>query len=286
MDLGLDCCYNSSSTIGDEHFCTTVNPCREDEGDCDANNECQGDLTCDNGCPTYLGFNANVSCCIYPNANFCEYPDHIGDGYCDDGNNKAECEWDNGDCCGSTVNCCSTVNTDYCSACECLNPNADENLCTSSHASYIGDNACDDENNNVECQWDGGDCCNVNENLINYCTLCECLDPNHITDNNSTSTSNPTTTTPSPSSTSNSTTTSGPATCVYPELKSNGYCNDESNTDVCAYDGDGMGNSDCCGDNVNTDHCSACECLDPIWILFNSFFKKGRNDYENLISLK
>ena len=70
LDLGLDCCYNSSLTIGDEHFCTTVNPCREDEGDCDANNECQGDLTCDNGCPTYLGFNANVSCCIYPNANF------------------------------------------------------------------------------------------------------------------------------------------------------------------------------------------------------------------------
>ena len=85
---------------------------------------------------------------------------------------------------------------------------------------------------------------------------------------------------------SNSTTTSGPATCVYPELKNNGYCNDESNTDVCDYDGDGMGNSDCCGDNVNTDHCSACECLDPIWFFFNSFFKKGRIDYENLISLK
>ena len=226
MDLGLDCCYNSSSTIGDEHFCTTVNPCREDEGDCDANIECQGDLTCDNGCPTYLGFNANVSCCIYPL------------------------------------------------------------VCTSSHASYIGDNACDDENNNVECQWDGGDCCNANENLNNYCALCECLDPNHITDNDSTSTSNPTTTSSPIQSTSNSTTTSGPATCVYPELKSNGYCNDESNTNVCAYDGDGMGNSDCCGNNVNTDHCSACECLDPIWILFNSFFKKGRNDYENLISLK
>ena len=32
---------------------------------------------------------------------------------------------------------------------------------------WVGDNYCDDENNNEDCEWDGGDCCgNVNET---YC---------------------------------------------------------------------------------------------------------------------
>ena len=39
-----------------------------------------------------------------------------GDNYCDDENNNCGCEWDGGDCCGSNVN------TQYCSACECLDP--------------------------------------------------------------------------------------------------------------------------------------------------------------------
>ena len=37
----------------------------------------------------------------------------IGDGYCDDGLNKAECEFDGGDCCGPSVN------TDFCTLCIC-----------------------------------------------------------------------------------------------------------------------------------------------------------------------
>ena len=63
LDSDMDCCYNSA--IGDEHFCTTINPCGVDEGDCDANDECQGDLICDtiNSCPASLGFNSNVACC-------------------------------------------------------------------------------------------------------------------------------------------------------------------------------------------------------------------------------
>ena len=38
----------------------------------------------------------------------------IGDNYCDDQNNVAECQYDGGDCCGDNVD------TTYCSACECL----------------------------------------------------------------------------------------------------------------------------------------------------------------------
>ena len=38
------------------------------------------------------------------------------------------------------------------------------------------------------------------------------------------------------------------------ELVGNGYCNDETNTIDCNYDG-----GDCCA-NVITDHCSECTC--------------------------
>ena len=34
-----------------------------------------------------------------------------------------------------------------------------------------------DDNNNEECGWDGGDCCGDNVNT-QYCSACECLDPN------------------------------------------------------------------------------------------------------------
>ena len=42
------------------------------------------------------------------------YADYIGDGYCDDGNNNADCEYDGGDCCGLDIN------TDYCFECNCF----------------------------------------------------------------------------------------------------------------------------------------------------------------------
>ena len=59
----FDCCY--APTVGDEHFCTTANPCAIDEGDCDFNNECQATLICDTAisCPAYLEFASDVNCC-------------------------------------------------------------------------------------------------------------------------------------------------------------------------------------------------------------------------------
>ena len=41
----------------------------------------------------------------------------IFDGYCDDINNKMECTYDGGDCCGPNVN------TQYCTECSCLDTN-------------------------------------------------------------------------------------------------------------------------------------------------------------------
>ena len=43
-----------------------------------------------------------------------EVEDWVGDGWCDDGNNNAECTFDGGDCCGDDVK------TTFCTDCLCL----------------------------------------------------------------------------------------------------------------------------------------------------------------------
>ena len=43
---------------------------------------------------------------------------------------------------------------------------------------WYADSFCDDENNNADCNWDGGDCCNNSMNgWDDYCIVCQCLDP-------------------------------------------------------------------------------------------------------------
>ena len=41
---------------------------------------------------------------------------------------------------------------------------------------FVGDNYCDDENNNAGCNYDGGDCCGDDVNTT-WCDDCQCLDP-------------------------------------------------------------------------------------------------------------
>ena len=57
----------------------------------------------------------------------------IGDGYCDTSNNSEECQWDGGDCCGSTCinntyDCGSDADWAACNS-ECLDPNANDDCC-------------------------------------------------------------------------------------------------------------------------------------------------------------
>ena len=51
-----------------------------------------------------------------PCSETCGDPSRKANHYCDDVNNNCGCDWDGGDCCGSNVN------TQYCSACQCLDP--------------------------------------------------------------------------------------------------------------------------------------------------------------------
>ena len=101
----------------------------------------------------------------------------IADGYCDDINNHMDCNYDGGDCCGCNIN------TKWCTECQCLDPNGSGGGTTCPQTTtcnlnvFIGDNYCDDNNNNVDCSYDGGDCCGCNINT-DWCQECQCLDPN------------------------------------------------------------------------------------------------------------
>ena len=49
---------------GEFGFCY-CNSCYENEGDCDAHDECQDGLLCgSNNCPASLGYGSEVDCCI------------------------------------------------------------------------------------------------------------------------------------------------------------------------------------------------------------------------------
>ena len=75
---------------------------------------------------------------------------------------------------------------------------------TGCNTGWIADNYCDDINNNMECSYDGGDCCGCNV-VTSWCTECLCLDPNGS--GNGTTCSQTTTDTMTQSTTPVSTTT-------------------------------------------------------------------------------
>ena len=94
------------------------------------------------------------------------------------------------------------------------------------NVALVGNGFCNNETNNEYCNYDGGDCCTINANII-PCSECVC----HLVE-----------------------------TCAagYHPLVGNGFCNDDTNIVECDYDG-----GDCCG-CVITEHCEDCACLDII----------------------
>ena len=88
----------------------------------------------------------------------------IGDGFCNDETNNPECNFDGGDCCGQCIL------KHQCSECTCLQSDVDEHNVTNS---LVGDGYCNDETNNPDCNFDGGDCCGpcINNQI---CSECQC----------------------------------------------------------------------------------------------------------------
>jgi len=176
----------------------------------------------------------------------------IGDNYCDDINNTEECQYDGGDCCQENP---AEGWDNYCEACECLDaPEPTTQAPTEAPVNcavpqWAGDNFCDDENNNPECGFDGGDCCdNTGEGWDNYCSLCECLEMPETTEPPMETTEEPMETTEEPM-----------GECAAPQWFGDNYCDDENNTPECGFDG-----GDCCDNEMEgyTNYCNACECLE------------------------
>ena len=135
----------------------------------------------------------------------------VGNGFCNDETNNADCNYDGGDCCGQCLL------SEHCEDCACLgNIHSDEFT-----NPLVGDGVCNDETNIAECDYDGGDCC-----------------PN-------------------------------------PNMVGDAICHDETNHLGCNYDG-----GDCCV-NVNTDSCSDCNCLGSGFITSPGF----PGNYDNNLDL-
>ena len=117
--------------------------------------------------------------------------------------------------------------------------------------SRIGNGYCNDENNNPDCNYDGGDCCGSCV-VTEQCSECQCL--GGISGNDVTSPS-------IGDSVCNNEINKpeckydGGDCCGNANLVANGYCDDETNNGICVYDG-----GDCCV-NVNTENCLECQCL-------------------------
>eukprot|EP00903_Cladosiphon_okamuranus_P014618 g13556.t1 len=200
----------------------------------------------------------------------CGWVGGIGNGYCDEENNKEACNYDGGDCCQCT---CDPTNADDDQGCgrwsnfACIDPLApcvDDDSVTVDmidicDAGSIGNGYCDDYNNTPECAYDGGDCCSCtcdpagpgagDDDACQYGFAC--IDPS------------------APCVNDDDITIDMLDACNWVVGIGNGYCDLEMNTPECNYDG-----GDCCectcevenGDDESGGRFSGCNefaCVDP-----------------------
>ena len=86
--------------------------------------------------------------------------------------------------------------------------------CTEVTNALVGNGFCNDETNNIYCNYDGGDCCGTCVNT-KHCNECECLDG--VVSNE-----------------------------IHHALVGNGVCDEETNNEACNFDG-----GECCGPHLS-----------------------------------
>merc|ERR1712088_763276 len=130
------------------------------------------------GTPVLSWIQSNMGSCggsPSPPSDPCGSPQWLGDNYCDDENNNAGCGYDGGDCCGDDVN------TQYCSACECLDPSGGGNSGTTETPTDppTTEEPCENDKSDNWCEnkKQKGKC--YNSNIANKCkkTCGVCGDP-------------------------------------------------------------------------------------------------------------
>ena len=167
--------------------------------------------------------------------------DKIGDYICHNEYNNEECGYDGGDCCRCTQfvswsdDFIQGVNDMFCRdpSSGCLDPRVNMYPdCKDGNIPDIGDGWCDVENNNEECHFDGGDCCDC-ARASNDSSFSLCADPGAVC-------YNPTAVTVQSS-------------CINGTIEyiGDGVCDAGNNNKDCLYDG-----GDCC----------MCTCTNgPLW---------------------
>ncbi|CAN0443611.1 unnamed protein product [Pylaiella littoralis] len=180
-------CTGNVLTVGDG-VCDTSNNvalCEFDGGDCCPSTR----VSCAEDCTEDTRNCLNPSASDYP---YSAYPNctsiegnliYIQDAICDEVNNYAQCGYDGGDCCPST---CILSDNSYCPEDNslCADPSAVDfgwpgyENCTG-YLPRTGNGLCYMGNNNAECGYDGGDCCECS--CVPGRFLCvdrfNCLDP-------------------------------------------------------------------------------------------------------------
>lgn len=230
--------YIGSSSC--EHYNNNAG-CGYDEGDC-----CPSTCGSTENCPTNPNFCADPAANDHADSFYALYGNCMGSielmatGYCTFSNNNADCGYDGGDCCPSTCASsedylCST-DTRYCadpSASDFANEYYSRYQNCSGTIEHISNGNCSAENNNLECGYDGGDCCP--STCVEDCTV---VDVRHCVDLNATD-YNPN---------AHSDFSAAYPSCEDVSQVADGICNAANNGPECGYDG-----GDCC----------ACTCRDP-----------------------
>ena len=101
----------------------------------------------------------------YDDDGGCAFRYLVGNGICDDESNIQSCDFDGGDCCGIAVI------TRFCQDCQCYDEHGNVQTSTAQPNDdfsttqkecpepwLTGNGNCDPENDNYECDYDGGDC--------------------------------------------------------------------------------------------------------------------------------
>ena len=153
----------------------------------------------------------------------------VGNGWCDFENNNEGCGFDGGDCC----ECTSTDDGFSFPSLLCVDPSSPcydpaavalQLNCTDGYIRDIGDGHCDYDNNNEECLYDGGDCCEcTHTDNGSFPSSFRCVDPS--------------------AACYNSVAVALKSNCTdgYIADVGNGRCDAENNNEACLYDG-----GDCC----------------------------------------
>jgi len=136
----------------------------EESGDCPAVCEDEGLFTCwDNSCVADFNDCPEADC-----AQAGGVESYISDGYCDSSNNIANCNWDGGDCCGSTC-----LNSTY--ECDSYDGNSDASW-AACNSECLDPNANDDCCVDESCNFTDGTCTDGEVDNTNPCNPLECMD--------------------------------------------------------------------------------------------------------------